>query len=179
LTAVKFSIEKWLRDFEVDIALIQSPSKSPDFQMEYFAVDNLVLFIHPTHPLAKKKELELEDLAKTPLIIRDGRGTSHKVLQHLKQRGLKLNVALRCQSPDGVKAAVRRKMGVGILFSNQVEEEVKRKDFKVLKIADLPKLVGHSYIVHSKSKPLSSAANDFLTVLQSMKTRISSESRAA
>jgi DNA-binding transcriptional LysR family regulator len=172
LTAVKVNVEKWLRNFEVDIAIIQSPSESPDLQMEHFAVDNLVLFIHPTHPLAKKKESELEELAKTPLIIKDGKGTSHKVLQQLKQRGLKLNVALRCASPDGVKAAVRRKMGVGILFYNQVEEEVKRKAFKTLKFSGLPTLVGTSYIVYSKRKPLSYAANDFLTLLQSMKTPV-------
>jgi LysR family transcriptional regulator, low CO2-responsive transcriptional regulator len=139
--------------------------------LEHYAVDNLTLFAHPMHPLAKKKKLDLEDLAETPVIVRDGRGASQKMLKQLECRGLTLNVTLRCVSPDAVKAAVRRKTGVGILFYNQIEQDVKRRDLKILNFSGLPKLVGNSYIVYSKSKPLSCAANDFLNLLRSMKPR--------
>jgi DNA-binding transcriptional LysR family regulator len=172
LTADGASIDKLVRESEVDIAIMHSPSESSDFHMEHFAADNLTIFVHPTHPLAKKKKLDLENLAQTPLIVREGRGATHKMLQQLKCRGLTPNIALRCASPDAVKAAVRRKMGVGILFYNLVEEDIKRKDLKTLKFPDLPKLVGNSYIVYSKSKPLSCAANDFLTLLRSMKAHL-------
>jgi LysR family transcriptional regulator, low CO2-responsive transcriptional regulator len=40
LTSDRASIEKLLRGSEVDIALIQSPSKSSDFNLEPFAVDH-------------------------------------------------------------------------------------------------------------------------------------------
>jgi DNA-binding transcriptional LysR family regulator len=163
------SIEKLLRESEVEIALIQSPSQSSDFSMEHFAVDNLMFFAHPTYPLTKKKRLDLKDLSKTPLIVREGRGSSEKMLKELRCRGVTLNVTLRCVSPDAVKAAVRKKMGLGILFYNLIEEDIKRKDLKILKFPDLPKLVGDSYIVYSKNKPLSPAGNDFLALLRSMK----------
>ena len=172
LTADRASIEKLVRESEVDIAIIHSASESADFYMEHFAVDNLTFFAHPTHPFAKKKNLDLENLAQTPLIVREGRDATHKMLQQLKCRGLTPNIALRCASPDAVKAAVRRKMGVGILFYNLVEEDIKRKDLKTLKFPGLPKLVGNSHIVYSKGKTLSCAANDFLTLLRSMRTRL-------
>ncbi|HZA56964.1 MAG TPA: LysR family transcriptional regulator [Candidatus Udaeobacter sp.] len=171
VTSDKTSIEKLLRDSQVEIAIIQSPSESADFSMEYFAVDNLMFFAHPTHPLAKKKRLALADLSQTPLIVIDGKDTSETILKHLRCRGVTPNVALRCVSPEAAKAAVRKKMGVGILFYNLIEEEVKRKDLKILKFPDLPKLVGNSYIVYGKNKALSSAGNDFLSVLRSMKAR--------
>jgi DNA-binding transcriptional LysR family regulator len=171
VTSDKTSIEKLLRDSQVEIAIIQSPSESADFRMEYFAVDNLMFFAHPTHPVAKKKRLALADLSQTPLIVIDGKDTSETMLKHLRCRGVIPNVALRCVSPEAAKAAVRKKMGVGILFYNLIEEEVKRKDLKILKFPDLPKLVGDSYIVYGKNKALSSAGNDFLTVLRSMKAR--------
>jgi len=172
LTSDRANIQKLVRESEVDIAIIQSPSESADFNLEHFAVDNLTFFAHPMHPLAKKQKLDLEDLAETPLILRDGRGASQKMLKQLECRGLTLNVTLRCVSPDAVKAAVRRKMGVGILFYNQIEQDVKRKELKTLKFSGLPKLVGNSYIVYSKSKPLSSIADEFLSLLRSMKTRL-------
>ena len=171
LTSDRANIQKWVRESEVDIAIIQSPSESADFNLEHFAVDKLTFFAHPMHPLAKKQKLDFEDLAETPLILRDT-GASQKMLKQLECRGLTLNVTLRCVSPDAVKAAVRRKMGVGILFYNQIEEDVKRKELKTLKFSGLPKLVGNSYIVYSKSKPLSSIADEFLSLLRSMKTRL-------
>src|SRR5437773_3319686 len=172
LTSDRANIQKLVRESEVDIAIIQSPSESADFNLEHFAVDNLTFFAHPMHPLAKKQKLDLEDLAETPLILRDGRGASQKMLKQLECRGLTLNVTLRCVSPDAVKAAVRRKMGVGILFYNQIEEDVKRKELKTLKFPGLAKLMGNSYIVYSKSKPLSSIGDEFLNLLRSMKTQL-------
>jgi DNA-binding transcriptional LysR family regulator len=171
LTADIPHMDRLLRNFEVDIAIMQSPSKSTEFNMEHFSEDNLTLFSHPMHALARKKNLDLQDLAGVPLIIREGKSTTHKMLQQLKCRGVKVNVALRCVSPDAVKAAVRSKMGIGILFYSVIADDIKRKDLKTLKFSGLPVLTGNSYIVYSKGKPLSCAASDFLTLVRSMKTR--------
>ena len=156
----------------MDIAIVQSPSKSTEFNMEHFAEDDLTFFSHPMHPFARKKSLDLQDLAGAALITREGKSTTHKMLQQLKSCGVKVNVALRCVSPDAVKAAVRSKMGVGILFYSVIADDIKRKDLKTLKFSGLPVLTGNSYIVYSKSKPLSCAASDFLILLRSMKTRL-------
>jgi DNA-binding transcriptional LysR family regulator len=172
ITSDRASIEKLVRGFEVDVAIIQHPLNSSDFSMEHFAVDHLTFFAYPTHPLAKKKRLDFEDLSQTPLIVRDRKRTSDRMLKQLKCRGLTLNITLRCESHDAVKAAVRRKMGVGMLFYSHIEEDVKRKNLKILNFSGLPMLVAHSYIVYSKSRSLSCAANEFLALLRSMKTRL-------
>ena len=78
LTAVKVSIEKWLRDFEVDIAIIQSPSESPDFQMEHFAADNLdCSSIQPTRWL-KRKSWSWRTLQKPLLSLKTEGGPATK-----------------------------------------------------------------------------------------------------
>ena len=174
LTAYRATVEKWVRDGEVDLAMIQSPSKSclHEFFAEHFAVDRLTFFAAPGHPLTKKKKLTLADLAKVPFVIREGRGTTQKMLNLLTARGLTPNIALRCASPDAVKAAVRNKTGVGILFHHIIEEEIKVKGAKVLKVAGVPELLGHSYIVHQKNKTLTSPASDFLALLRTRKARL-------
>jgi DNA-binding transcriptional LysR family regulator len=172
LTADGPSIDKWVRESEVDIAMMHSPSESSDFHMEHVAADDLMFFAHPMHPLSKKKKLALQDLSQAPLIVREGKGATEQLLKHLTRGGIMVNVALRCVTPDAVKAAVREKMGLGILFYNLIEEDIKRKDLKTLKFPGLPKLVGNSYIVYTKNKPLSCAANDFLALLRSMKTHL-------
>lgn len=174
LTSYRRTVEKWVRDGEVDIAMIQSPSESciADLFTEHFAVDTLAFFAHAGHPLTKKQKISFEDLADTPLIVRAGRGgTTHKVLALLRSRGLKLDIALRCASPDAVKAAVRKKMGVGILFHNLIEEDIKRKELKVLSFAGIPRVIGSSYIVYDKTKPLNGPATKFLALLRDMRSR--------
>ena len=138
---------------------------------EHFAVDKVACFAHAAHPVTRKQKITIKDLAETPLIVREGTGTTHKVLSLMEFRGFKPNVALRCASPDGVKAAVRKKMGIGILFYDQIEEEVGRKDFKILKISGLPRLVGKSYIVYHKTESLMGPASEFLALLRDMKSR--------
>jgi DNA-binding transcriptional LysR family regulator len=170
LTADRASIEKLVRESEVEVAIIQSRSKSSDFHTEHFAADTLTFFAHPMHPLAKKKRLFLQDLSQTPLIVREG--ATEKMLKQLTHSGITVNVALRCVTPDAVKAAVRKKMGLGILFYNMIEEDIKGKKLKTLKFPGLQKLEGNSYIVYTKHKPLSHAANDFLALLRSMKTHL-------
>jgi LysR family transcriptional regulator, transcriptional activator of the cysJI operon len=167
MTSIKADIEKMLHDGQIEIAVIQSPSKSPDFFMEPCAVDRLAFFAHPAHPLTKKKILDYAALVDTPLVIREG-GTTERTLEQLQSRGFTMNVTLRCVSPDAVKAAVRRQTGLGILFSSLIEESVKNKEFKILNFPYL-NVEAHSYIVYSKKQPLSCNANEFLTVLRSKK----------
>ena len=162
-------IEEMLHESQLDIALVQNPSQYADMNMEAFAIDQLRLFAPPAHPLVKKRVVGVKELAETPLIVREGFGGTEKMLKRLRRRGVNLNVVLRCGSPDAVKAAVLKKMGVGILFYRLIEDDVKRGNLSLLNIPDLPVVIGKSYIVYSKHKTLSPAAVDFLAVLRSMK----------
>jgi DNA-binding transcriptional LysR family regulator len=172
LTADRAGVEKFVRESEVDVAIVQSASRPCEVSVEDFASDNLTFFSHPTHPLAKKKRLTLADLSQAPLIIRDGRGTTEKLLKQLKCRGLTPNIVLRCASPDAVKTAVRGKLGIGILFCNIIEEDVRQKSLRGLRVSNLPTLVGNSYIIYSKTKPLSATVTDFVALLRFMRTRL-------
>jgi LysR family transcriptional regulator, transcriptional activator of the cysJI operon len=173
LTSHRPTVEKWTRDGEVELAIVQSPSKSciAELCAEPFAVDTLAFFAHAGHPLAKKQKISFEELANTPLIVREAWEPMERVLALVRSRGLKLNVALRCDSPDAVKAAVRAKMGIGILFHDLIEEDIRRKELKILRIPGLPRMSARSYIVYDKTKPLNHPATEFLALLRYMKTQ--------
>ena len=173
LTSYRRTVEKWVRDGEVEIAIVQDPSESclTELFTEHFSVDTLAFFAHIAHPLGKKQKISFEDLANTPLVVRDGWEPTQKVLALLKSRGLNLNVTLRCASPDAVKAAVRRKMGIGILFHDLIEEDIRRKEFKIFRVPGLPRVSGNSYIVLDQTKPLNYPATAFLALLRDMKSR--------
>jgi len=179
LTSDGPGIEKAVREGEIEIAILHSPAKSSDFNMEHFAVDHVEFFVHPAHPLAKKRKLDVDNLARTPVIVRDAIDGTDKMLKEIKSRGVSVNIALRCASPDTVKAAVRKKMGIGILFHNLIEADLKNKLFKILRFPALPKLVDDSYIAYSKKKSLSPVACEFLGLLQFIKSRSKNEANVS
>ena len=170
LSAHRAVVEQWLHDFKLDIALIQSSRKCTDLVMEEFAEDELTFFALPTHPLVKKKRLGLHDLKNIPLVVREGQQATGKLLKELERSGTTPNITLRCATPQAVIASVTRKMGVGILCSGAIEEELKRNDFITLKFPALKDALRvPSYIVYSKKRPLSPIAADFLRFLRSRK----------
>ena len=51
-----------------------------------------------------------------------------------------------------------------------IKDDVKRKDFTILRFPKSITAAGNSYIAYSKKKPLSCTTGDFLTLLRCMKT---------
>jgi DNA-binding transcriptional LysR family regulator len=77
---------------------------------------------------------------------------------------------MRCESPEAIKIAVREEIGIGILYENAVKSEIKKGEFKVIKLSDL-KLEGESWIIYRRDKALSSMAVDFLRLLRDWRDR--------
>ncbi len=159
---------------EVDMAvLLTDVPPTPRLAMEPFCLEPLVAFVHPQHPLAKKPRMNFEDLARFGFAIRKrvGRtGATHQYIQDLRKQGVDLKVVMRCDTPEGVKEAVRNKMGVGLLFRESVEHNIKRGEFKAIKLP-VDAVEAANFIVYHKSRPLSPLAQDFLTLLRQRRDR--------
>ncbi len=76
-----------------------------------------------------------------------------------------------CEGPIGIKAAVRQKMGVGVALADSIKSEVASGEFKILKVPGL-ELVGQSYVVYSKKRPLSSITQEFLEMLRNERAKV-------
>jgi DNA-binding transcriptional LysR family regulator len=154
---------------EVDIAVINNAPSNRSLTLEPYRREPVAAFVSGNHPLSKKGAPTWRDLDRTPLIIRKplgGRSTAQRLLRLIRAKGLKPKVSLRCDSPDAVKAAVKRKMGLGILFKETVEPEVRKGEFKIIKLPGF-NLEGQSFIAYRKDRPLSPLAQDFLELLRS------------
>jgi DNA-binding transcriptional LysR family regulator len=172
-TDKKREIEKRIETSEVDIAVVTNPTPSRFLAVEPYRNEPLVAFVSSTHPLAGKRKLTLKDLIRIPLVIRDGKGghgSTEQILKDLRKNGVSSEIAMRCDSPQAVKEAVRQHLGLGILFKTAVAAEVRRGEFKKLHLVGL-ELVGKSYIIYHKDKPLTPSAQAFLELLRREKPK--------
>ena len=169
VTGSSRSIQRKVLAGEIEIAVISNVKPPPHFTSEPYGTMKSVLFAAADHPIAKKKELSLFDLAKVPLIIRGGRGgtisNTEVILQQLSDQGFKPDIAMRLDSSEGVKMAVRKKLGMGILYEDAVRISLRRGEFKLIKIPGL-KMDGNLFIIYRPGKTLSSTCRDFLDLLR-------------
>jgi DNA-binding transcriptional LysR family regulator len=171
-TATSNKLEQSVLDSVSDLAVSLRAAHSPDLICEPLARERVALFVRADHRLAKKKNLKLADVLTEPLIIRGGQGGSRvtdRALQQIHDSGLEVKIGMRCDGPAAIKAAVRQRMGVGMVFADSVKAEVAAGDFKILNVRGL-KLEGHSYIIYSKKRPLSPLAQEFLELLREKRT---------
>ena len=172
-TASRLAMEQLILNSEVDIALITNAPPNPAIVVEPYRPEPLVAFLSPNHPLARNQELTVQEFERVPLIILEawrGTGTTTQLLREVKKKGLNPNIAMRCESPEAVKEAVRRKMGVGILFKETIEPEVRKGEFKIIRLP-VKNFEGRSFIVYRKDGPLSANAQGFLNLLRRLRPR--------
>ena len=103
-----------------------------------------------------------------------GSGITDKAIENLRAGGAAIKIGMYCDGPTAIKAAVRQKMGVGVVLADSIKPEVSSGEFKILKVPGL-ELVGQSYIVYSKKRPLSAIAQEFLEMLRNERDRIASK----
>jgi DNA-binding transcriptional LysR family regulator len=78
--------------------------------------DELVLLVPPTHALAKRRQVSMEDVAAGPVVAHnDPSPARERVLRLFEQRHLPLRMVISLPSLDGIKRAVELKLGVALL----------------------------------------------------------------
>ena len=121
------SIAAKVRNFELDIGLIEGELQEADLDVSYWREDELALFCAPTNPLASHRELQDEDLLSADWIIRE-QGSGTRQAFDRAMTGILSNLKLRfeLQHTEGIKRAVEAGLGIGCLSKITLEEAFKR-----------------------------------------------------
>jgi DNA-binding transcriptional LysR family regulator len=169
----RLTIERLILKGEVELAIINNPPSNDHLAMEPFLTEPWAAFVASDHPLAGKNQLTWEDLGRIGFIMRRPVGSpslSREFIRSLKDQGVTLKAVMHCQSPEAVKVAVSRRVGVGILFKDVISDSLKKGEFKELKLP-VKEQYGKSFIVYHKTRPRSRLAQGFLTLLRQQRDR--------
>src|SRR5438067_11097095 len=78
--------------------------------------DELVLLVPPSHDLAHRGPVALEDVAREPVVAHnDPSPARERVLRLFEEHHIALNMVISLPSLDGIKRAVELKLGVALL----------------------------------------------------------------
>lgn len=101
---------------ELEIGFLESPSVPGGLRRSRFGGDRLVVAVAPGHRWATVREVTIEELSRTPLLVREvGSGTRETIEQALASRGFGMSPALEMASNSALRAAAVAGMGPVVL----------------------------------------------------------------
>ena len=131
--------------------------------------DELVMLVHPAHPLAQSREVTLSECARQTVIAHnDPSHVRDRVLRLFEQHHIPANILISLPSLEGIKRAVGMHMGVALLPRRCAESEIARGDLAALSIPEI-RLRRQVRIVFRKGGERSHAATAFLAALEDKK----------
>ena len=126
--------------------------------------DELVMLVHPEHPLAKRRKVTMEEFRRQTVIAHnDPSPARERVLRLYEERHTPINIQIALPSLDGIKRAVEMGLGVALLPKRCALSELASGRLKAVTVPGL-QLPRQIQLVYRRSGEMSHAADAFLTV---------------
>ncbi|MCS6957356.1 MAG: LysR family transcriptional regulator [Aquificaceae bacterium] len=167
-------IEEALSSGVLNIGIIEREPSERFSSIKWFA-DEVVFFTHPSHPFAKRGEIEPEELYNVDLIFREvSSGTRKVVKEELERLGLifeRLNVRIEINCGRSILSMVKNGYGCSFLSKGIVEKSIEEGEVVPVKIKGFNALRWY-YIIYPEHEKLTYLASRFMKFLLS---KVSSE----
>lgn len=141
VTASSASLYEMLRNYAVDIAVVEGELPENDFNSVILDTDYLVAAVPNDNPLAHKDMITIDELKKEKLILRSSAsGTGMLFEANLKKSGLSLkdfNIMMEVESVAAIKKFVENSYGISVLSNKACRNEVAKGKFRVLPICNM------------------------------------------
>ena len=124
---------------EIEIALVEGPIEDEQLVSQAWRTDAMSLVVNPQHRFAAfQHAFDSAELNDEVLIVREpGSGSREVVAQALASRGIEPKRTLEIGSTEAIKQTVASGLGVSIISSATISDQVKLGRLKVVAMRDL------------------------------------------
>jgi DNA-binding transcriptional LysR family regulator len=130
-------IDKLLKR-KLDLALVEGNFDRNKFNFIKLKDDEMVLAVSPRHSFAKRKEVSIEEVLRSEIILREkGSGTREIFEEKLKSLGFdinKFNPYMELGSISAIKSLVEENLGCTIISRETIKREVKQGSIKIVPV---------------------------------------------
>ena len=151
---------------EADLGILSYPVATRALAVIPLRSEPMVLVIHPSHRLARRRTVSPADLGGESFIAFDHDLAIRKVIDRaLKQHNVKVNVVMEFDNVETIKQAIGIAAGVSILPRPTVLKEIGVRTLAAVPLS-LPGLVRPIGIIHRRSRRFTPAVARFVELLQ-------------
>lgn len=132
------TITKALLDQDIDIGIVEGKRKNSAILYQPFQTDEVVAVCSARSPIAKKKQLTIEEIQLHPIVLREqGSGTLAALKYNLEKNGIKLsnlNVQVRLAGTEALKNFLLEDTCLGFLPKGSITKELRDGELIAIKI---------------------------------------------
>ncbi|KAA1174891.1 LysR family transcriptional regulator [Marinobacter salinexigens] len=163
------TIARRVRDFELDIGLIEGELQSSELEVLPWRGDELVVFCSPDHPYARKQSLTDDDLRAATWIMREqGSGTRQSFERGMHGLLPDLNVLLELEHTEAIKRAVEANLGIGCLSEVVLADAFRRGSLVPLRVPDHRRFDRQFYFILHKQKYRSAGIDAWMALCREL-----------
>jgi DNA-binding transcriptional LysR family regulator len=153
-------------DGEVDLGLVAFPVKRTGLRFDIFDEDEMVLIVHPNHPLAGHKTVPLERLHGEKFISFEPDVPTRKIVdRYLRENSVEPTHVMEFDNIETVKRAVEVESGVSIVPENTVQQEVENGLLRKVRLEG-PKLSRPLGVIYRRNRSCPPAQAEFIAALR-------------
>ena len=153
----------------LDFGVLTFQPAEPRLSSIVLGQDELVMLVHPAHPLAQTQEVTLSECARQTVIAHnDPSHVREHVLRLFDQHHIPANILVSLPSLEGIKRAVGMQMGVALLPRRCAQSEIARGELVALAMPEI-RLRRQVRLVYRKATERSHASAAFLSIVEGQK----------
>ena len=150
----------------VDFAVLASEPIDRDLESFCVLQDELVLILHPEHPLAGRDSVTVEELGGESFLAHNVRTASrNKVVETFAEHHTPLNITLELATVETIKRFVQLRIGLAFVPHMCVREELERGALVTVPVRGLT-YQRTLWVTYRRNATFSHAASAFLQVLR-------------
>ena len=150
----------------LDFGLVTFPPGERGLLSVPLGVDELVMLTHPSHPLARRRQVTMEEFGRQTIIAHnDPSPRRERVLRLFEQKHAPINIQMSLPSLDGIKRAVEMNLGVALLPRRCALSEIARKQLAAVRVPQL-RVPRTLRLIYRQTGESSHAASAFLEAAQ-------------
>jgi LysR family transcriptional regulator, low CO2-responsive transcriptional regulator len=157
-----------LLEFKNEVAIVAKAEDIPEIHFIPFSQEEMTVIVAPDHPLARKGEIDFEELAEEPFIMKDkGSGTRRLVDGMFARCGCTPNILMEVSNAEFIKQLVHRGDGISFLVREAVAEDLATGELAAVPLSGETVYLDVS-IAYLKDQHLSPPAKAFLDTLEKL-----------
>jgi DNA-binding transcriptional LysR family regulator len=159
------NIEALVMNREIDVGAVVLPTDERTFGTMPFVRDELRAVLHPSHPLARRREIALRDLAGTPFVLYRPEFALHgHILDACQRSGFKPEVVGESSHWDFIVAMVAANIGVALLPSTMCQQ-LDERQVRAVRMTE-PKIPWNAAFIWRRDRHLPAATRAWLDLAQ-------------
>ena len=152
----------------LDFGVLTFPPRDRGLRSVPLGEDDLVMLTPPSHPLARRRQITMEEFGRQTIIAHNDPSPSReRVLRLYEQRHASLNILIGLPSLDGIKRAIEMGLGVALLPRRCALAEIKRGQLRAVKVPRLG-LARDVRLIYRASGEMTHAAEAFLAAAREL-----------